>query len=137
MVSDRLNFRDAVASTIHESFKSRDDVRVVHENGALVGMNQTTVPVLFYEIIYRTSGQADFSANPRRKDEGAILLTVMVKELSGVRKAISLRDEAAAVLERQNLAGGSTHMAKLLPNSNLVKGWVGYRAEVPFWHYHF
>ncbi|MRN38608.1 hypothetical protein CRG49_000595 [Neisseria sp. N95_16] len=136
-MSARLEFRDAVARAFQGKFAKRQDIRVHHENGSNVDMNSTTVPVVAYEIVYRNSRQADLSDKPRKVDTGEILITVLVKELSGVRSAIQLRDEAAELLERSRFSGASTSMASLLPNSHAVKGWVGYRAVVPFWHYHF
>ena len=133
----RLEFRDAITERFHQKFKSRTDCVVAHENGPKVGMDTSTVPVIGYEIIYSNSEQSELSANPGTKDEGTVLVTVLVKELSGNRTAISLRDEAAVLLQRQHIAGAVLAVGKILPNSYLVKGWVGYRVAVPFWHYHY
>ena len=133
----RLAFRDAVADRFHTKFQARTDCRVAFENGPKVDMNTTTVPVIAYEIAYAESAQADLSENPRIKDEGTVLVNVMVKDMAGCRGAYTLRDEVVTLLQRQHLAGATMQVAKLLPNSHAVKGWVGYRAAVPFWHYHF
>lgn len=136
-VQSRLAFRDTVTEILHQQFSNRDDCRIMHENGHIVDLDTCTLPAIFYDIVYRTTEQADLSVNPRLKDEGEILVTVLVKELTGNRVAIQLRDEIAIALQRQELSGAITQVGRLLPNSNLVKGWTGYRVAVPFWHYHF
>lgn len=135
-MGSRLKLRDAVTEKFMNHFDGRDDCLVVYENGANVDMNHSTVPVIGFEIIYKTSEQGELAANPLLKDDGEILVTVLVKDMSGNRKAYALRDEAAELLQRQYLAGANLWVSKLLPNSYAVKGWVAYRAAVPFKHYH-
>lgn len=133
---DRLAFRKDVFERLAWRFGNRDDCRVLYENGPNVDMNTSTLPVISMEISYYDSVQAEFSADPLIKDTGEILLTVLVKESSGNLKALELREELATLFQRQNLSGAMLSVAKLLPNSRLVKGWVGYRTVIPFWHYH-
>lgn len=133
---DRLAFRKDVFERLAWRFGNRDDCRVLYENGPNVDMNTSTLPVISMEISYYDSVQAEFSADPLIKDTGEILLTVLVKESSGSLKALELREELATLFQRQNLSGATLSVAKLLPNSRLVKGWVGYRTVIPFWHYH-
>lgn len=132
----RLAFRKDVFERLAWRFGNRDDCRVLYENGPNVDMNTSTLPVISMEISYYDSVQAEFSADPLIKDTGEILLTVLVKESSGNLKALELREELATLFQRQNLSGATLSVAKLLPNSRLVKGWVGYRTVIPFWHYH-
>lgn len=133
---DRLAFRKDVFERLAWRFGNRDDCRVLYENGPNVDMNTSTLPVISMEISYYDSVQAEFSADPLIKDTGEILLTVLVKESSGNLKALELREELTTLFQRQNLSGATLSVAKLLPNSRLVKGWVGYRTVIPFWHYH-
>nr|DAS26109.1 MAG TPA: hypothetical protein [Caudoviricetes sp.] len=133
---DRLAFRNDVFERLTWRFGNRDDCRVFYENGPNVDMNTSTLPVISMEISYIDSVQAEFSGDPLIKDVGEILLTVLVKESSGNLKALELREELTTLFQRQNLSGATLSVAKLLPNSKLVKGWVGYRTVIPFWHYH-
>ena len=135
-MTDRLMFRDAITSAVHGAFSNRTDCQVLFENGAHVDMNSSTLPVIACEIVYQSSEQADLSENPYIKDEGEILITVLVKDMTGNRLAYRLRDEAAYLLQRRPIAGAVTKVARILPNSDAVKGWVGYRTAVPFFHYH-
>ena len=136
-MSARLAFRDAVAERFVSVFKDRQDCRAMYENGPKLDMNRLTVPVVACEIIYHGSQQAEFAERPATRDEGEILITVLVKDMHGTRQAYSLRDEAAALFQRSNAAGAVLHTAKMLQNSSSVAGWVGYRAPIPFWHYHY
>ena len=133
----RLKFRDAITERFHQKFKGRQDFVVAHENGPKVEMDTQTLPVIGYEIVYETSAQAELSSNLLIKDEGTVLVTVLVKDMSGNRSAIQLRDEVATLLQRQHIADAVMAVGRILPNSYLVKGWVGYRVAVPFWHYHY
>ncbi|WP_274584092.1 hypothetical protein V9W64_10875 [Neisseria leonii] len=134
---NRLDFRDALTVLLRDAYRNRKDVRIHYENGPNVDMGSITVPVLSVETVYSGSFQADLSEMPRTRDNGNILITVLVRGASGSRTAVALRDEAAGLLQRKRIGGALTHTASILPNSDAVKGWVGYRAEVPFWHYHF
>lgn len=133
---ERITFRDLVTEIIAVRFGGRPDCRVQYENGPSVDMGNVTVPVIGYEIVYSNSEQADMAEAPFLLDEGDILITVLVKEMTGNKTAYALRDEIAELLQRRHLAGAVTQVARLLPNSHLVKGWVGYRVSVPFRHYH-
>lgn len=136
-MSERLKFRDALTEKLQTAFKDRKDVRVQYENAPLVDMDTSTLPVLACEIVYRNAEQADMADVPRIRDDGEILCTVIVKEMTGNRLAIALRDEVAVLLQRQELGSARTFVGRVLPNSDLVKGWTGYRVAIPFWHYHF
>jgi hypothetical protein len=132
----RLQFRDKVAEILRDAFGNRTDCRIAYENGPLTDMDGSTLPVVSCEIVYTTSEQAELAALPLLRDEGSLLITVLVKGMSGSRQAYMLRDEAATLLQRKDIEGATTSVARMLPNSNLVKGWVGYRAAIPFSHYH-
>lgn len=134
---DRELFRDAVTTKFRDKFSKRTDCLVQYENDKHVDIGEITLPVLSYEIVYSNSEQADLNANPYIHDEGNILVTVLVREGTGTKDPIRLREECAVLLQRQYLAGAQMEVGKLLPNSHAVKGWVGYRVSVPFHHYHF
>lgn len=134
---DRLVFRDAVTELIYAHFQDRTDCRVLYENGPDIDMNTSTLPVLAYEIAYENSVQADLNRKPLIQDSGNILVTILIKSFSGNRKAVELREEAIRLLQQRELGGATLRVARLIPNSQDVKGWVGYRFTIPFWHYHF
>lgn len=134
---DRELFRDAVTRKFQTKFSNRGDCQIEYENGLKIDIGEVTAPVVTYEIVYSTSLQADLSAHPLLRDEGNVLVTVLVKEGTGTKTAVRLREECATLLQRQYLAGALMAVGQLLPNSHLVKGWVGYRVSIPFQHYHF
>lgn len=131
-----LAFRDAVVSKLVGWAEGRTDFRLYLENGPKVDMDTEELPVVAVQIVYAGSEQADLNADPLLRDDGAILVTVLVKDMTGMRTGYRLRDEAASLLQRQNLGGATTRIGRKLPNSDLVKGWTGYRVAVPFWHFY-
>lgn len=134
---DRELFRDAVTLKFKNKFANRVDCKIQFENDKPVDIGEITLPVIAYELIYNTSVQADLNDKPLVLDEGNILVTILVKEGSGTKIAIRLREECAVLLQRQYLGGAQMSIGQLLPNSHLVKGWVGYRISIPFQHFHF
>lgn len=134
---DRELFRDAVTTKFRDKFAKRQDCKVQYENEKQVDIGEITQPVIYYEIVYSNSYQADLNAEPFIKDEGNILVTILVKEGTGTKTAIRLREECAVLLQRQFLADATTAIGQMLPNSHLVKGWIGFRVSIPFQHYHF
>lgn len=136
-MSARLDFRDAVVERFASAFGNRQDCRAMYENGPKLDMNHLTVPVVACEIVYYGSRQAEFAENPATRDDGEILITVLVKDMGGSRAAYALRDEASGLFQRSSLGGAVLHTAAMIQNSSSVAGWVGYRAAIPFWHYHY
>ena len=134
---DRLLFRDAITERFKLKFEKRTDCRVAYENGPKVDLNTVTVPVISYEIIYENSTQADLHEQPQTLDTGSVLVNILVRDMAGNRTAYALREEVAKLLQRQHIADAVMQVGQPLPNSHAVKGWVGYRVAVPFWHYHF
>lgn len=131
-----LAFRDAVVTALVGWAKGRSDCRLYLENGAEVDIDTDETPVVSVEIHYTGSEQADLNARPMTRDDGSILITILVRQMTGMRTAYGLREELAALLQRNDFGGARTHTARKLPNTAEVKGWVGYRLAVPFWHYH-
>lgn len=131
-----LAFRDALVQRLVEWSYGRQDFRLYMENGANVDLDKDTRPVVAVEIHYNTSLQADLHEQPLQRDDGTVLVTVLVKELSGMRVAYQLRDEVAKLLQRQEFGGARLMVGERLPNSDALKGWVGYRIAFPFQHYY-
>lgn len=131
-----LAFRDAVVSKLVKWADGRQDFRLYLENGPKTDMDTEEMPVVAVQIVYSGSEQADLNAQPMIRDDGSILVTVLVKDMTGMRTGYLLRDEVAELLQRQSLGGATTRVGRKLPNSDLVKGWTGYRLAVPFWHFY-
>lgn len=131
-----LTFRDAVITRLVNWSRSRQDFRLYLENGPTVDLDRDERPVVSAEISYTNSEQADLNAQPMIRDEGSILVTVMVKQMTGMRTGYQLREEVANLLQRQDLGGATTQVGRKLPNTGEIKGWVGYRVAIPFWHYY-
>lgn len=131
-----LLFRDALFKEIAEWSHDRKDFRLLVENGPKVDMNQDETPIVRVEIIYSNSEQADLHVNPFIKDEGSVLITVLVRAMNGMRKAYALRDELDELLRRKDFGGAVTAVGRKISNTAEIKGWVGYRLAVPFRHYY-
>ena len=131
-----LTFRDAVVSKLVGWSRNRKDFRLYMENGPNVDLDREEIPVVSVEIVYSNSEQADLHENPMTRDDGVILVTVLIKQMTGMRTGYALREEVSRLLQRQDLGGATTRIGRKLPNTAEVKGWVGYRVAIPFWHYY-
>lgn len=131
-----LNFRDRLVEILTVWSSSRTDFRLYIENGPNVDMETDERPVVAVEIGYTKSEQADLHAQPMTYDEGIILITVLVKELTGMRTGYALRQEVSQLLQRRNIAGAVLQTASKVPNTEEVRGWIGYRVQIPFFQYY-
>lgn len=136
-MSATLDFRAQIIQTVHEWAKKRTDLRLYVENGVLPDVDKDERPIVMLEIRYLNSEQADLNAQPLIRDEGKILVTVLVKQHSGSLKGYQLREELTRLLQRKYFGEAKTFIGEKVANVEIFKSWIGYRVAIPFHHYYF
>lgn len=134
MVRPSVKFRNFVTGLLFEATKDRKDVTIVYENQTIGSLDKDTKPKVLMEIEYLDSQKADLNENPMYKDVGYILVTVLVKEGEGSLLGFEIREDIIEALGEKTFEGAKLFVAAKARNLTEIKGWVGYRFKIPFWH---
>jgi hypothetical protein len=105
---------------------------VRYENRMAVDLGKEIDPFITCEILFNDGEQLGMGDNPGVRYEGAIYLSVWVKEDSGTAEALTYLGELATLFQMAVFGGVKTRACRPLPG-RVQAGWYVLSLRVPMW----